>query len=415
MSPAPRHAFPGLDGLRGVMALCVLIYHAAAISGALHLSHAGVVIGRLVVAVPVFFALSGFVLYRPFAAARYSGNPRPSATRFLSRRVARLIPAYWVAMAVVIAIPGFRSTYAGFSPAAGPSWWRYFFLLQVYSANTAGHGFGHAWTLCVEATFVVLLVGYVALLGRVGSERLGLRGELALLGVLALGSAVLRVASHVSADGTVAFYPLNVTLATNFLFFAVGMALAVIHVRRPGWGLLRWGARHPTVAWGIALASFGGICTVGLPPDLTSRFSDAQWTIEHVGYAVLAFLILAPVVAAPATGGPVGAFLRSPPLQLLGRYSYGIYLSHLPLLFAWRSAGALEHAHPFLVITALTAPSAVVYGALSWHLVESPSLRLIGRRGRAGGRRPGTVPDPAASEVDPQHADTPVVRSARVG
>src|SRR4051794_40093700 len=85
-----------LDGLRGLAALSVLVYHVAlatvgagAVAGAAGALHFGV---------PVFFVLSGLLLYLPFVRARMDGRPRPSLRRYAVRRLARIVPAYWAAL-----------------------------------------------------------------------------------------------------------------------------------------------------------------------------------------------------------------------------------------------------------------------------------------------------------------------------
>ena len=373
----PRDAFPGLEGLRGIAAVAVLVYHCAALTSALALSNLRPVFGRLVIAVPIFFAISGFVLYRPFVAARIDGRSAPSLARYGRRRLARILPAYWVALGIALAIPNFTHTYSSLGPVATGAWWKFFGLLQIYSASTAPEGFGHAWSICVEASFYAVLATYVVLMSR--SRDVSMRAELAMLLVLGLTSAALRIGVHVAAHGSFSFYPWNVTLATNFTFFAIGMALAVGDVHRLA--PLRWGASRPLATWGAAIASFALLCVLGLPPDLQARFSDVQWAVEHLGYAVVTFLVMVAVVAAPFGGGPISAMLRSRPCRALGRISYGFYLSHLPLMFLIADAGAL-HWLPgpsYLGLLVATGLASAAYGTASWVLIESPALRAANR------------------------------------
>jgi peptidoglycan/LPS O-acetylase OafA/YrhL len=72
--------------------------------------------------VGVFFALSGFLLYRPYLAARLAGRPQPSTRSFLRRRWLRILPAYWVALTVLAIWPGLPGVFTG-------DWWRYYGLL----------------------------------------------------------------------------------------------------------------------------------------------------------------------------------------------------------------------------------------------------------------------------------------------
>lgn len=76
------------------------------------------------VGVPIFFVLSGFLLYGPFVRARLRGVAAPDVQAYGWRRVMGIVAAYWVAA--------------------------YFALLQIYNPDTAGGAINPAWTLCVE-------------------------------------------------------------------------------------------------------------------------------------------------------------------------------------------------------------------------------------------------------------------------
>ena len=81
----------------------------------------------------VFFAISGFLLYRPWVAARAAGAPAPAAGRYARRRALRILPAYWVALTVLAVFPGITGVFTG-------DWWRYYLFLQAYDARTLGLG-----------------------------------------------------------------------------------------------------------------------------------------------------------------------------------------------------------------------------------------------------------------------------------
>src|SRR4051794_15995274 len=96
---APR--FPHVDSLRAIAALAVLGTHAALYAGAVHPgSHVGRYAQRLEVGVAVFFVISGFLLYRPYVAARVAGIDGPRVGPYAWRRFLRIVPAYWVALTI---------------------------------------------------------------------------------------------------------------------------------------------------------------------------------------------------------------------------------------------------------------------------------------------------------------------------
>src|SRR4051812_8429119 len=89
----PRSRSAPLDGLRALAALSVLAYHSLLATAGL-----GAASGALHFGVPVFFVLSGLLLYRPFVAARMDGAPPPRLRSYAVRRAARIVPAYWTAL-----------------------------------------------------------------------------------------------------------------------------------------------------------------------------------------------------------------------------------------------------------------------------------------------------------------------------
>ena len=102
--------------------------------------------------VAIFFLISGFLLYRPFLAARRSGRTL-RLRDFYRRRALRIVPAYWVALTLFIVF-GFVSG------VTAHNWWIFYGFAQIYSLGTIGHGIGVAWTLCIEVTFYAALPAF---------------------------------------------------------------------------------------------------------------------------------------------------------------------------------------------------------------------------------------------------------------
>src|SRR6185312_15424887 len=100
-TPAPAGRVPGLDGLRGLAALAVVVLHVWMYTEANTPGHpvfVDAVLGELRVAVGLFFVLSGFLLARPWIAAARGERALPDLRRFALKRLARIGPAYWVAL-----------------------------------------------------------------------------------------------------------------------------------------------------------------------------------------------------------------------------------------------------------------------------------------------------------------------------
>ncbi|MGO4428075.1 acyltransferase family protein, partial [Streptomyces sp. MCAF7] len=91
-----------MDGLRGVTCLLVIVMHAAIVTGEVGVVGDGTlspVLSRLKVVVPIFFVISGFLLYRPMAAAALDGRPRKRTGGYYWHRILRIMPAYWLVAA----------------------------------------------------------------------------------------------------------------------------------------------------------------------------------------------------------------------------------------------------------------------------------------------------------------------------
>src|SRR5215470_6644912 len=94
-----------LDGLRAAAALSVLVYHAIRA-----ITHQVSVFGLdftfawyyTQTGVHLFFVLSGFLLFMPYARALVLGRPLPSARQFYRRRALRILPAYYVCLAILV-------------------------------------------------------------------------------------------------------------------------------------------------------------------------------------------------------------------------------------------------------------------------------------------------------------------------
>ncbi|TMK55405.1 MAG: acyltransferase, partial [Actinobacteria bacterium] len=138
------------------------------------------------IGVPVFFVISGFLLYRPFVAARLSGRPSMGAGMFWWRRALRIFPAYWVALIAVSTLFDWELSRPIDSVKA---FIEHFFLLQVYSSDRViGGPVQQSWTLAVEVAFYLFLPIYAWCVSRARPRRASL------LGIELGGVALLYVA-----------------------------------------------------------------------------------------------------------------------------------------------------------------------------------------------------------------------------
>jgi peptidoglycan/LPS O-acetylase OafA/YrhL len=348
---APR--FPLADSVRALAALAIVAYHVAFVSGRLDTAW----LAGLNVGVPMFFALSGFLLYRPWVAARLEGAAPPSGRVYAVRRVLRIVPAYWVALVVIALATGQDDVFAW------PEALIYFGFAQAYFPEHFTGGIGQAWTLTVEVAFYAALPVIALAARRVPGP--ALRGEALLIATLVAVSVVWRaVVLATVAPSDPAYFPLLVALPAQLDVFAGGMALAVLSAaRREG--------RAQSAGWAVALAAYA-LLALWRPDGETLRV-----VAEHELQAVIALGLLAPAVL--GAGGPVRRTLAWRPLAWVGLVSYGVFLWHLDVL---RELDGL----PVVALAVCGLAVSLALGAASWYGIERYAQRL-GRR--VAGAPPG--------------------------
>src|SRR5215210_1936605 len=393
--------FPLVDSLRAIAALLIVGYHAAFFSGLLAAGSLGTrITTNLQVGVPIFFLISGFLLYRPFAAAHLSGEPLPRVRAYAWRRFLRITPAYWVALTLA----GVLGLALAMNASRLPS---YYLFGQVYSGSTYFGGLPQAWTLCVEVTFYALLPLWALALRALpaASRETRLRQELwALLLLFAVGVAYKLIVVFSADLNAGDAKPLLLTLPAYLDQFAVGMALAVISL---------WLAERPARPAAVSALDarswlpwlFAGVafCLAVALVGETGRFGHAltrtEYVLRHGLWTLCALGIMVPAVIGAGEGGAVRRPLANRRLLFLGLFSYGIYLWHLTVMTAYGRLGLhARGASGWLVWALLGGVGAIALGAASYYVVERPALRL---KRLAPYRDPAAAKDEAIAEPAP--------------
>ena len=371
-----RNRNPGLDTLRAAAIVLVFMYHYMVfVSGERTfgwLSEVGWA------GVDLFFVLSGYLIANQLFAGIARGE-RLSLARFYARRALRTLPVFWLVLAA----------YAWFGPALGgsppPPWWRFLTFTQNWGLP-AGTAFSHAWSLCIEEQFYLVLPAVLALgalfagAGRTGRSRVTLTRAhgWALMGALmALGVGARIVlwqrygdAAHVRAYMSWVYYA---TLC-RFDEFLPGVAVAMLkNFHRPAWDRLMARGDAISVAGGIAAATMLALAgTAYYLPGVGYGFFMTAF-----GYSLLALSFALLVAAALSPHARVMRW-RLPGAAPLALWSYSIYLSHKPLAYfiaqQLKPLGVSDGAR-----LAVIAVACVAAGGLLYRLVEAPFMALRDR------------------------------------
>jgi peptidoglycan/LPS O-acetylase OafA/YrhL len=367
-----RKTFPALTGLRAVASIAIVGTHAAFWTGRYGADTMGLVWARLDFGVALFFALSGFLLFRPWVSSLVAPAELPDTGKYAWNRVLRIIPAYWIV--VVIAFAVLDSTAgSGFGGLL-----RHLALTQIYGDNHIHAGITQSWSLATELAFYAALpmLGWFVV-------RVVCRGQwhpiriLVFLGVLcAVNFAYFATIYHV--DGLT--LTSRMWLPGYLSWFAVGMALTVVVAAagemRP-WAsqFLTTAAESPIAFWLVGLGCLALAATpiAGVP----SLYQESAGTAiaRNILYASAAFLLIAPLVTPRAN--LVQRALALPLMQWLGEISYELFLVHILLVeLAMNILGYQTFTGSILFVFVVTLALSIPAAWLLYRVLEVPLKRF---------------------------------------
>jgi peptidoglycan/LPS O-acetylase OafA/YrhL len=393
--PAKVEQFPCFNGLRAIAALMVIVYHAVFFA-AWFRTPGGTLLWNLNSGVWIFFVTSGFLLYRPFAAAHLHNRPQVDVRGYAIRRFARIYPAYWAVLAFFTFVVTRASYDGGVSGVLSVT------LTKTYVHETNPYliGLPPAWSLVVEVTFYAFLPVYAAAIGALARKWRALSVEftgLAVLGAIGIGAIVAVATGY---DG-----PWMTVLPQHIAAFALGMVLAVVSVQR--WSdhiatkLERIG-RPAWIWWTLALVAFVAIPLIFRVEPFEQR-STAQEIGVNILDTLLGFFIVVPAVLGPQQHGAIRRGLQTRPLVFLGLISYGLYLWHwflLTIVLGDWLGWPLQKGN-WLTLLVVALPVVIAAATASWYLLERPILRWARAVSRTAARR---VPTPTGRGPAPSRA-----------
>jgi peptidoglycan/LPS O-acetylase OafA/YrhL len=389
---AERARLSGLDGVRGLLALAILIAHTSGLltpktAEKLHL-------GLLAQSVIAFFALSGFLIFLPFCRSMVAGRPLPSLRTYGWHRIARVYPSYLVifvlanfAFGAVFIRNAFNAETVRTDAGTGrltdlPEVLLHLTLAQTWVPSQLQTGLNVAWTLTAEIGFY-LLVPLLAVIAATVARRTGSRPAtviaipVALMILIGLASKtwIAHVQHNTGAglqDVTFGPHPISVLTESTLAYgdvFGFGMAACLVFVMIENGRLAGWtGGR--LLAWTLPVL---GLVTVLAAVTLSAHSVYASAFLAVAG-GIMLVLITEPV--ARGRRSRLGDLLDVAPAKYLGKISLSFYLWHFPVLILvtrWGWFGpdsAIGAVGAVALVTAVT----LVLGTLTYYLVERPAM-----------------------------------------
>ena len=352
---------PGLDGLRGIAILAVIIYHA----------EVSLLVGGFL-GVDVFFVLSGFLITSLLIEELARTNTVDRA-RFYLRRIRRLMPALFLVLFFSVLVSGLFVLDAAYHVRRDLPWaitfvlnWSYLFFEQSYFVNISRPPLlQHLWSLSIEEQFYVIwpmmLIGlYKIKIGNI-SPRVKIFVASA---ILAIASTFWMIYLSISSGFPIPNDPSRVYFGTDThaMGLLVGCAAAAL------WRYEKLNERvtpdRATVMNALGLFSIAGLAYFFLFVNELNDF------LYRGGFFVLSILTATLVIIAAHPGLKFGSVLGNPVLKWFGDRSYGIYLWHWPIFVLMRSGIDIQWPEPFAV--AVKIAIVLFVASLSYRFVEMP-------------------------------------------
>jgi peptidoglycan/LPS O-acetylase OafA/YrhL len=366
--------FAGLDGLRGIAVLGVLLYHAG-VSWA-----PGGFLG-----VEMFFVLSGFLI-TSLLVTEWERSTTIRMGAFWARRARRLLPALFCLVAAIgvyyavagpaQAVPDLKGD--GISALTYFSNWHQIVAGANYFAATGPVSpLEHTWSLAIEEQFYLVwpiaVLAVLWLASRRGSA--DRRRPLVLLLVLSLAGAIASAIDvALMFDGghnlTRVYYGTD-TRASGLLIgasLAIGLALVRRRRQQPGDADVESGRRR-RIDPGALIAAAALIAFAATIAAMALIGGATPWMYPYglVGVDVAVVLLIVATVAHPQCAA--ARALATRPLRALGTISYGLYLWHFPL-FLWLNEETTGMSGATLLALRLAATLAL--SVASYVLIEQP-------------------------------------------
>jgi peptidoglycan/LPS O-acetylase OafA/YrhL len=363
-----------LDAMRGAAAMAVVTYHALGVSPHTALSGwqwwlpqvTGYVVHFAYAGIYLFFVISGFCIHLYWAKARAAGSEKPVINffTFWKRRVRRLYPPYFAALALYLGY----TAYQNHVEITGAYLWDvglHLFMLHNLDARTTYTINAAFWTLAIEEQLYLAYFLLLFLRIRFGWAKTLLLCVAARVGWLILGQSL--------GHSLGIQIPVTEAAATNWFIWALGalsVEAALGVTKLPAW------CYKISVA-GLTLVCAAAIALVLPLFDGTGWIHDIGWLVMHPAWGLGFFILVNYSVAAEQRwrAKSLGTPRLIPTLAGIGLMSYSLYLTHLFVLMHWYWFGFTK-LHILTISILIMTPLSVAFAWLFFRLCERPFMRL---------------------------------------
>jgi peptidoglycan/LPS O-acetylase OafA/YrhL len=316
---------PGLDGLRGIAVVAVVLFHAEAFAYGW-------------VGVDLFFGISGLLITGILLDAKDADAGIGATLKpFYARRALRILPLAWVTVAVVASITG---QYRGALWYAG-------FILNWLPNPPAPRMLAHYWTLAVEEQFYLLWPLVVLMLRP--------RELMAMCVAIPLLDSIVRLALYTMHPGFATEHFLGNATVTRADPLALGALLAVLLYQQR-----RVATRYLIATGAASLAVLAGLLFIS---QRTGRLIGSEYALQPLLIAVAVAVVLQLTIQlAPP-------WLEARWLAWVGSVSYGLYLLHGVMAPWFRT-----HVQSIPLRAGALLGASLVVAAISWNVLERPFL-----------------------------------------
>jgi peptidoglycan/LPS O-acetylase OafA/YrhL len=348
-----------LDGVRGLAALSVLIFHYFILElpetafPNQFVANAG---AFLMHGVSLFFVLSGFLIGNILIKNKGSENYFKT---FYIRRALRILPLYFALVATYFLIKyAIKIDWPAKLVECRIPDWPFLLLLQNFFYGKTGMLdpgiLSVSWSLCVEEQFYLFAPLFIFFVPR---NRLGF-----FLVMIVLGATMFRLI-YPGKDDTA----ILVNLFSRIDSLAIGVGLALLYQYKNLIDTLR---QHTRELWFIFFMLGGGLLL------LFANFGMGNFRFTWIALFMGSFILL---VLANPNARALG-WLESGLLKQIGKYSYGIYMLHLPVLILvfWAAGRADTKINNMgdVYVTLISIVATVAVSVLSFHFFEKPLLNI---------------------------------------